>query len=201
MSLSYRAAALAAALGCGGTDQTAAQPPGASGAEQDSAGTDSAAAQNYPAAHGAAAESAPTDGSGESAVGAPGATYSVPVPAELEAYATFELGDLRFRERGNEWTLDYSLPPLLVGGTRQVSFRGVVSSSSAYELSGDAGSMTCVDQADVLVCDEMLTAIELDRDKLERAFADLPAAESRARWEVANRFADDPIGVLRIARR
>jgi hypothetical protein len=180
MSAFYRSAMLAAVLGCGGTDETAA----------DNSSVPSTAAADAP-------ENVPAEGG----TAAQPATYSVPVPPQLEAYATFELGDLRFAERGDEWALDYSLPQLLVGGTRKVSFRGVASSTGAYELSGDAGSMTCVEQADVLLCDGVLTAIELDRDELERAFAQLPAAESQARWDIANRFADDPIGVLRVARR
>ena len=233
---------LAAALGCGGAEQTTAVPSAARATEpqstallestalresatadhdeaavedsaaavQDSAGVaedgaelaeDSArAAEDSAAEPPSASADTAAEASSERGAAAWRASYSVPVPVDLEPYATFELSDLRFRERGDEWTLDYSLPELLLGAAQKLSFRGSVDASGAYVLSGDAGSLTCIAEADTLHCDEVLAAVELDRDKLERALAGLPAEESQFRWDVAERFADDPIGVLRFAR-
>jgi hypothetical protein len=42
--------------------------------------------------------------------------------------------------------------------------------------------------------------VELDQQKLERALAAFPSAESAARRAVAERFSDDPIGVLTFPR-
>ena len=128
------------------------------------------------------------------------ATYHVPVPSELEPYANFALADLRFRERGGEWTLDYTVPVLLVGGNQNVSFRGTESAPGVYELEGDAGQATCHAEAAGYRCDEVLRSVELDADKLERALGALSAEESRGRRAVASRFADDPIGVLTFPR-
>jgi hypothetical protein len=238
MSHRCRCAMLAAALGCGGAEQTTAKPSGASGAAQDIApmaqdsvtaaqdsatavedsatavedsasdvnGSATAVADSATDVDGSAAEPAAPAGdtaaeaSTERGAAAWRASYSVPVPVDLEPYATFELDDLRFRQRGDEWTLDYSLPALLLGASQKLSFRGSIDASGAYVLSGDAGSLTCIAEADTLRCDEVLAAVELDREKLERALAEFPATENQARWDVAERFADDPIGVLRFAR-
>jgi hypothetical protein len=188
----------AAALthGAGVAQDSAAAAQDSATAAQDSAAAAQDSATEQP---GAAADTA-AEASTERGAAAWRASYSVPVPAELEPYASFELGDLRFRQRGDEWTLDYSLPELLLGASRKLSFRGTLDASGTYELSGDAGSLTCTAEADTLRCDEVLAAVELDRDKLERALAELPAQENEARWAVAERFADDPIGVLRFAR-
>jgi len=60
-------------------------------------------------------------------------TYHVPVPAELEPYSNFELGDLRLREHGSEWELQYTLPELLVGGHQELSGHGQAHSVGATE--------------------------------------------------------------------
>ena len=124
------------------------------------------------------------------------ASYHVPVPAELEPYSNFDLGDLRLREHGSEWELEYTLPELLVGGRQRLSFRGSASDTGEYQLLGDAGQVRCQRLGAAMACDEVLHRVELDRDKLARSFAALPAEESAARWAVADRFSDDPIGVL-----
>jgi hypothetical protein len=156
-----------------------------------------AAPSESPAASAAdsAADTAPGPLAGDAA-----ATYHVPVPEELEPYSTFELGDLRLRERGAEWELDYTLPELLVGGSERLSFRGGSSSNGDIQLRGDAGQLSCRSLGAAMQCDEVLTKLEVDRDKLERAFATLPAAEREARRAVADRFSDDPIGVLTFSR-
>lgn len=122
--------------------------------------------------------------------------YHVPVPAELEPYSNFDVGDLRLRAHGSEWELEYALPELLVGGRQGLSFRGGASEAGEIQLRGEAGQVSCRSLGAVMQCNEVLSRVELDRDKLERAFASLPAEESAARWAVADRFSDDPIGVL-----
>jgi len=136
---------------------------------------------------------------GTPAVGAR-ATYRVPVPAELEPYASFELGDLRFREREGQVNLEYSLPVLLVGGTQRVSFRGPLLASGELDLNGEAGRVTCRAVGSSMQCDEVLTQVELDQQKLERALSAFTSDESQARRAVAARFSDDPIGVLTFPR-
>jgi len=143
-----------------------------------------------------ATEISPVPSAAGAAASAGSPTYHVPVPAELEPYSNFELGDLRLREHGGEWELQYTLPALLVGGHQELSFRGSTSDTGALQLLGDAGQVTCQSLGTSMVCDEVLNRVELDRDKLERSFADLPAEESAARWAVVGRFSDDPIGVL-----
>jgi hypothetical protein len=140
-------------------------------------------------------------GASEPALPSPAAAeYRVPVPAELEPYATFELGDLRFRERGAEWALEYSLPVLLVGQSARLSFRGVADANGAYLLSGDAGQVTCHVEGDRVHCEEVLVTVQQDAQKLERALAAFSSEEGAARRAVAARFSDDPIGVLTFPR-
>lgn len=122
--------------------------------------------------------------------------YHVPVPAELEPYSNFELGDLRLREHGSEWELEYTLPELLVGERQELSFRGSAIETGELQLRGDTGQVSCRNLGGAMRCDEVLSRVQLDRDKLQRSFASLPVEESAARWAVAERFSDDPIGVL-----
>jgi hypothetical protein len=203
--------------GCSGSP---GEGPVAAPAAMDSAGTESAptepgtndSAANAPAPTGTTPDdSAPTESgapisAADSAAGvsspfaagqdADRPIYHVPVPAELEPYSNFELGDLRLREHGSEWELEYTLPELLVGGRQELSFRGSADAGT-YQLTGDAGQVTCHRLGAMIQCDEVLSRVELDRDKLGRSFASLPAEESAARWAVADHFSDDPIGVLR----
>ncbi|HKO94147.1 MAG TPA: hypothetical protein VJU61_23500 [Polyangiaceae bacterium] len=229
MSPRCRCVLLTATLACGGAEPTPTEAPGSRGSVQEgtsvapaeaSASAPAAPDQEPPAPASAGVEGSafaapdqavddpPSSEVAEDTQEVPApergaaawrASYSVPVPAELEPYATFELRDLRFRQRGEEWTLDYTLPALLLGAARKLSFRGTTDASGVYELGGDAGSMTCTPEAAELRCDEVLDAAELDRDKLERALAELPAEESQLRRDVAESFANDPIGVLRFA--
>jgi hypothetical protein len=190
------------AWGCSGG------PSEPSGASTDRASTEPVSSDPLPPDP-ALPDSAPTDSlgpastAGSSTTESPGsspsadhANYHVPVPAELEPYSNFELSDLRLRAHGGEWELEYTLPELLVGGRQRLSFRGSASETGDYQLLGDAGLVTCHSLGASMTCDEVLNRVELDRDKLERSFAALPAPESAARWAVADHFSDDPIGVL-----
>ena len=177
--------------GCSGSPS---EPPVADDAVTDESGADGTVDSGSTGA-------APMQSPAGAAASAGRPTYHVPVPAELEPYSNFELGDLRLREHGSEWELQYTLPELLVGGHQELSFRGSASGTGALRLLGDAGQVTCQSLAAQMPgamrqCDEVLNRVELDRDKLERSFADLPAEESAARWAVVARFSDDPIGVL-----
>ncbi|MEZ4446330.1 MAG: hypothetical protein R3B72_45045, partial [Polyangiaceae bacterium] len=70
-----------------------------------------------------------------------GAIYSVPVPVELEAYASYPIGDVSLCRTGNQLQMGYSLPALLVGKKTRVSFAGTVDpTSTTYALSSADGT-------------------------------------------------------------
>jgi hypothetical protein len=167
---------------------------GCSGGPDGASAADSAPADAPPSA--ATADSPAPDRPVGAAPGAERASYHVPVPLELEPYSHFELGDLRLRARGSDWELEYTLPELLVGGHQSLSFRGSSDGAGDYRLLGEAGQVTCQSLGTSMECSEVLSRVELDREKLQRLLAALPAEESAARWAVAGRFSDDPIGVL-----
>jgi hypothetical protein len=128
--------------------------------------------------------------------------YSVPVVPELENYATFDVPSIRIRQHGSDIEIAYTLPELLVGDTRELSFRGSSSADAngVYQLSGDNGQAHCQWLQGAFVCDEALSGVEIDREKLQREYANLPAPESDARWRIATQFSDDPIGKLTFPR-
>jgi hypothetical protein len=125
-------------------------------------------------------------------------TYVVPIDAELEAYARFEVSAVRFDLEGAELSLRYELPELLLGRAERIAFRGVIGADGRYLLEGDAGTASCRPEASSWICDEVLQSLQRDTDKLERLLANLPEAEARARRSVADRFSVDPIGVLHV---
>jgi hypothetical protein len=125
--------------------------------------------------------------------------YHVPVPAELEPYADFEIVSVRLDVRGGELVLKYDLPELLIGEARGLSFRGAATPDGSYVLEGDDGTATCRSSADGWTCDEALFAVQLDVEKIERLLDSMSDAEAIGRRSVADRFSVDPIGVLQIA--
>ena len=127
-----------------------------------------------------------------------GGSYFVPVPEELEPYALFPLEGVRLEQQGQELTLRYDLPELLLGNARRVSFRGTVLEGEPIVLSGDDGAATCQPASNGWACDEVLRGIDVDTEKVERLLSSMPDDEARARLSVSERFAVDPIGVLRI---
>jgi hypothetical protein len=124
------------------------------------------------------------------------------VPDELANYALFEIDEIRIRTEGDELLLRYDLPALLLGDSRGVSFRGGVDASpGTYILDGDDGRATCSSVDGVWTCHEVLHGFELDEGKISEILASLPESEAQPRRAVSERFADDPIGILRLALR
>ncbi|HTV25320.1 MAG TPA: hypothetical protein VMG12_41785 [Polyangiaceae bacterium] len=126
-------------------------------------------------------------------------TYFVPVPLELEPYALFDLESVRVELRGDELGIQYDLPELLLGEQRRIAFRGSATAAGEYRLEGDDGVATCRStRAGRWTCDEVLSSIQFDANKLDRLLASMPDTEARARRRVSDRFTIDPIGVLEV---
>jgi hypothetical protein len=199
---SSRAVSLAAVSIAAGAVLSGCGAPGAApGRARGSAGEDAFADAGARAPTVSPETSTATPAAGESAPPVPGVyrgTYFVPVPAELEPYALFELESVRVEVRGDELGLDYDLPELLLGERRGLSFRGSATAAGEYRLEGDDGVATCRQSAGRFRCDEALNGVELDSSKIDRLLQPLSDAEARARRGVADRFSIDPIGVLEV---
>jgi len=126
-----------------------------------------------------------------------GAVYSVPVPAALEPYAAYPIGDVSLCQSGDTIELGYSLPKLLVGKNTRVSFAGTyLAAEGTYELSSEDGTASCEPSDTSWTCFETFTGLEVDLERVADEAAELPAAEAAGRVEVAERFGGDPIGIL-----
>lgn len=127
----------------------------------------------------------------------PGGDYAVPVPPELQPYATYPVGDISLCSNGAGIELGYSLPALLVGRAERVSFAGAFDETTgAFVLTSEDGTSTCVVQRPEWSCVEEFTGIVVDLDEVAKETEGLDAAEAAARLEVARLFANDPIGLL-----
>lgn len=135
------------------------------------------------------------DVTGDVSAGPPGgggAVYFVPPRGPASTYA---VDDVRWRTEGGEARLDYTLPRLLVGASRRVSFRGRAA-GGAMLLTGDEGTATCAVGAAGLRCEERFTGLGVDLEGVRREAQRVDPAQVDARVEVARRFSVEPIGVL-----
>jgi len=123
--------------------------------------------------------------------------YSVPVPTDLEPFASFSVKNVQLCGDANAVELGYQLPELLVGNSTKVSLRGAYDEAArVYRLSGKDGEADCTRAGTKWSCQERLTGIDVDQAALERQLSDLPADEATHRRDVASIFGQDPIGVL-----
>lgn len=123
--------------------------------------------------------------------------YFVPVPVELEPYASYPVEDITLCWTGAAVRLGYSLPALLLGKKERVSFEGTYDEANqVFALVGPNGAATCTPSTPAWSCAEDFTDIEVDLEKVAEEVADLDPVEAAARIEVAQRFAVDPIGLL-----
>jgi hypothetical protein len=126
-----------------------------------------------------------------------GAVYSVPVPSELEAFASYPIGDVSLCQLGSALQLGYSLPALLVGKKTRVSFQGGYDTTSGrYEMTSADGTASCGRVGADWTCNEAFTGLEIDLTEVAKEAEALPAAEAAARVDVAQLFQGDPIGIL-----
>ena len=128
-------------------------------------------------------------------------TYSVPVPAELAAAATYDVPEMTWTVNGSTATLAYALPKALVGTTIRVTFSGPFDAATGKAtLSGAAGTAECVVAATTIKCNETmhgLLPIAVDLGVVAKL---APAGLAAARVEVAKRFSTDPIGIADVDR-
>ncbi len=123
-------------------------------------------------------------------------SYSVPVPAELEPYASYLVDSITACQRAGVVELGYKLPALLVGKPQRVSFSGSYDpNADVLMLSGD-GSATCDVSSAGWSCLEHFVGVAVDLEAVAKEAEGLPAAEVQGRLDVAAYFGGDPIGIL-----
>lgn len=205
-------AVLLLTLGCSSTHEDSASTGGAGGASGSGGGGSSGVGGT---GTGAAAGTSGAAGSGTGAAApvlppcpadalvetthanVPAGTYSVPVPAQLVPYASYEVGSINFCQSGDSVTLGYRLPELLLGKAEHVAFVGPWNASSeTYELSGKDGTGSCARSGTTWTCTEHFSGLTVDPAKVSDLLKGAPPAELQGRVQVTNHFGQDPIGVL-----
>lgn len=127
-------------------------------------------------------------------------TYEVPVPAELAAAASYRTPHIRWTVQGGIATLEYALPPGLVGGAVRVEFSGPVDPATGQgTLVGKVGSAECTATPNRVSCLEKMPGIlplTPDMALVEAAAKDEYAGPVQDRVRVTERFIGDPIGIV-----
>jgi len=128
-----------------------------------------------------------------------GATYRVPVPESLSAWATYPVEEVELEREGRRVEISYPFPRWLIGESEKVLLEGVYSDGAeGFEVTADQGSGTCTHTGSRLVCTETLPGLEVDREKARERMLDagLAAEEIEQRLQVTRVFESDPIGIL-----
>jgi hypothetical protein len=157
-----------------------------------------------------AASSQPPEASAASAAGAAstapaapasGASYEVPVPADLASAATYTVGEVDWSVSPSGIAhLSYELPLGLVGQALEVDLSGPFDAATQTgTLTGAAGSATCTLSASNLTCNETLNGLLPLTPNLavvQAVAAQDFAGPAQQRVDVAIRFSADPLGIL-----
>jgi hypothetical protein len=144
-------------------------------------------------------------GAASTAVAAPasGASYEVPVPADLASAATFDVAEVDWSVSASGIAhLSYDLPLGLVGQELKVDLSGPFDATTQTgALTGAAGSATCTVAGSHLTCNETLSGLLPLTPNLavvQAVAAQDFAGPAQQRVDVAIRFSADPLGILRV---
>lgn len=123
------------------------------------------------------------------------AHYEVPVEeTDLVPYASYEIPDIRLRERGETLELKYELPTHLVGeGLDSITFEGPADALVSEFGIGHCEANQCTLNYNKKLSDLLTARLPQVEELLRRDFSN---EELAARLEIAKRFAGDPIGVV-----
>ncbi|MBK9034348.1 MAG: hypothetical protein IPL61_24295 [Myxococcales bacterium] len=143
---------------------------------------------------------APTDRPLPATSGAFRGAYSVPVPDELAAAATFTIDHLDWTVLDGVATLHYDLPVGLVGGDVRIDLSGPIEpGATIVTLTGAVGTGTCTSDGRFLSCVEQFTglgALPISAALVEQTARAEYAGPASDRLAVAELFGGpDPIGI------
>ncbi len=129
------------------------------------------------------------------------ATYEVPVEARLKPVATFDIKTPDLLEYGKRAELTYQLPPELVGENfplMTLQGRGG-GRGHTRKFASQQGEAFCLQAKDSLTCNLHMKDLNIDTKAVQDFIIKNSATpeEAALRLEVAERFAGDPIGILK----
>ena len=90
------------------------------------------------------------------------ATYSVPVPAGLEALAKLSMDGVSVAQDAETLTVRFALPLELTGAVNELEFRGPSAKTGAALLTGPNGKIECPNVLDLNLCDVRLKDLTID---------------------------------------
>lgn len=126
-------------------------------------------------------------------------SYEVPVDPSLRDAAVFAVeDDVDWTVSGDTVTLDYDLPPGLVGGELEITLTGTIDGDTVA-LSGAVGTGTCSVDGTIVVCREVFTnlgALPISAEVVESRARREYAGPVQDRVRVAQMFASEPIGIV-----
>lgn len=130
------------------------------------------------------------------------AVYEVPVPAELSSAASYSVESVEWEVKDGIASLKYDLPAALVGRELRIEMEGPIDEDNGTaSLAGDVGTATCeVSDLGIECLEKMpgLLPINPDLELVEELAAEQYDGPVEDRVDVAERFAGDPIGIVRV---
>ncbi|AKT36106.1 uncharacterized protein CMC5_002190 [Chondromyces crocatus] len=129
------------------------------------------------------------------------ALYRVPVPEELEPWATYPAPDTELdREEGDWVKIEYTFPTWIVGTVQQVELEGrFPAGATSFPVSaGPHGDGVCTVEGTRFVCTENLPGLVVDRAQAESVMRaqGVSGDDLTQRLRVTDVFSVDPIGII-----
>ncbi|RYZ83763.1 MAG: hypothetical protein EOP06_19325 [Proteobacteria bacterium] len=127
------------------------------------------------------------------------ATYSVPVPSNLEKFASFSIPNPKVVVDGNLTTVKYRLPPELVGKNfPEVSLVTEDFGDDHYRSGSPLANADCRRKDDLRTCKITMKNIHINQDAAERFILDTTPnpTDAKNKIQVMRIFAFDPVGIL-----
>jgi hypothetical protein len=130
------------------------------------------------------------------------AQYEVPVSPDLIAYSTFLLSGFDKKLDGDEVTIKYHLPKMLVGSLPIIKLTGKIVDltvkNQEFELNGEFGEAKCVGSYATMKCVVEYHDLEVNEAQAlqEIKSQSLNLEEEEKRIQVMKAFSTDPVGII-----
>jgi hypothetical protein len=125
-------------------------------------------------------------------------TYSVPVPENLAAYASFNI-PAQYTKTADSISVSYVLPQDLTGNQMTVQLQGSLSGTT---LEGPNAQATCTDIQNMASCKITYTGLPLDLATTEQYLSSKYTNSTglKYRQQVAAIFSSEPVGIITMPR-
>lgn len=124
--------------------------------------------------------------------------YRIPVAPELGSFATFHFS-AKIEEDGGVVSLRYTLPLELTGVPNRVRLSGRVQADGSVFLKGPLAEGKCIDS----MCELRYRNLQIDAAAVENLLrlSSRTPEEFALRWQMTQRWNEDPFGVLRFQKK